>query len=524
MKKWTKVLGLLLGLAGAAGIPAAGSGDTAIAAETSAVASSITSYGPDYLIKNDGSLWVWGGSRSVPTQVPGLKEVKAVFNLEGGGLVVTKDLSVWKWQTNARTLAIDTVQVPELTDLTSLSYVVGHYIAVDGKGEVYDASLSEDGQSVSSFSPVTGLNHVAAAEGYSEDNAQGSWKRFLFLKQDGTVWTSTDELATFQPVQNLSGIIELQNNYALAKDGTLWTWPIESIYNPVPGNSVIHPAALTGITNIRQIQSRAYNSIAIDAASQLWFWGSTITGSSDGTTFHEQAVPLCFTGIKNVTSAYIIERSIVALTADGKIYTTSIGEDSITAGAEFKLLTANVTSMQNGGRHIIMQKNDGTLWGWGVNKNAQLGYANYDFSLEQPVPVQKPISVSLNGEPISFTNGVITRSGQNFVPLRSLFDKLGAIVAYKEEAVTSPTANGGTTRKINKLVTITRTSADKPALSISINTVSGETTVNGKAVTLATPPFIVNGTLYLPLRFISEQLGAVVEWLPQQEGINISMK
>lgn len=524
MMKWTKLLGLLVSIAAAAGIPAPGSGGKAIVAETAAVTSTITAYGADYLIKNDGSLWVWSGSRSVPTQVPGLKEVKAAFDLAVGGLVVTKDLSVWKWKTNTRTMAMETVQVPELTDVTSFSYMVSHYIAINGNGEVYDAALSLDGATETPFSPVTSIDQVAAAEGYSEDNEQGSWRRFLFLKQDGTVWTSTDELATFQSVQNLTGIVQLKNNYALAKDGTVWTWPIESVYNPIAGSRMLTPVPVSGLRDIRMIYDNRFSSLAIDAASNLWFWGSTITGSSDGTTLHEQAVPLRFTGISNVIDAYIMERSIVALTGDGKVYTTSIGEDSISVDTEFTLLASNITSLKPGGRHVIMQKNDGTLWGWGVNKNAQLGYANYDFNFDQPVPVQKPISVSLNGEQVSFTNGVITRSGQNFVPLRSLFDKLGAIVAYKEESTTTPSSNGGTTTKTNKLVIITRTAAGKPALSITINTVSGETTVNGKAVTLATPPFIVNGTLYLPLRFISEQLGAAVNWLPKQEEIAITLK
>ncbi|MNE53337.1 hypothetical protein D3C80_1480600 [compost metagenome] len=219
-----------------------------------------------------------------------------------------------------------------------------------------------------------------------------------------------------------------------------------------------------------------------------------------------------------------MERSIVALTSGGKVYTASIGEETITADAVFTLLASNITSFEGGGRHVIMQKSDGTLWGWGVNKNAQLGYANYDFSFDQPVPMQKPVTLTLNGETVNLTSGVITRSGQNFVPLRSLFDKLGAIVAYKENHTTIPTSSGGTASKVEKIVTITRTAASKPALSISINTVSGETTVNGTVVALATPPFIVNGTLYLPLRFISEQLGATVSWLPQQEEIAISMK
>ncbi|WP_198015865.1 copper amine oxidase N-terminal domain-containing protein [Paenibacillus sp. HW567] len=73
-------------------------------------------------------------------------------------------------------------------------------------------------------------------------------------------------------------------------------------------------------------------------------------------------------------------------------------------------------------------------------------------------------------------------------------------------------------------MTITRNAADKQALSITINTVTWATTVNDKSVMLPTPPFIVSGKVYLPLRFISEQLGASVNWLPQQETLAITMK
>ncbi|MNB90582.1 hypothetical protein D3C75_376420 [compost metagenome] len=525
MKKWTKLLSLALSLATAAGIPVISNAGMAEAADTAASVTTIAAYGPDHLIKRDGSLWVWGDSRPVPTRVPGLTEVKASFGLAGGGgLAVKQDLSVWQWQTNAKTSAMETVQVPEMTGLTDLAMVQGTYLAINAEGAVYQAEFLDNGGGSVSFSPVAGIDGVTAARGYSEDNEQGSWKRFLFLKQDGTVWTSTDQLRSFQPVQKLSGILQLESNFALAGDGTVWTWPIESIYNPVTGSDVMNPVPVTGLKDIRILHDNGRSTLAIDNNAGLWFRGMTITGSSDGTAFHEQALPLRFSGIRNVTHAYIMERSIVALTSGGKVYTASIGEETITADAVFTLLASNITSIEGGGRHVIMQKSDGTLWGWGVNKNAQLGYANYDFSFDQPVPMQKPVTLTLNGETVNLTSGVITRSGQNFVPLRSLFDKLGAIVAYKENHTTIPTSNGGTASKVEKIVTITRTAASKPALSISINTVSGETTVNGTVVALATPPFIVNGTLYLPLRFISEQLGATVSWLPQQEEIAISMK
>nr|WP_279306899.1 stalk domain-containing protein [Paenibacillus pseudetheri] len=64
----------------------------------------------------------------------------------------------------------------------------------------------------------------------------------------------------------------------------------------------------------------------------------------------------------------------------------------------------------------------------------------------------------------------------------------------------------------------------KTALAIGINGVTGAITVNNNAVKLPTLPFIENGSMYLLLRFISEQLGANVEWLPQEERIAITMQ
>lgn len=95
----------------------------AATAAASGGGSGISSYGPDYLIKDDGTLWVWGETKSVPTQVHGLSDVQASFPLYYSAMVATKDGSVWKWESNARTMAIEVKPVPELKNITSFQRV-----------------------------------------------------------------------------------------------------------------------------------------------------------------------------------------------------------------------------------------------------------------------------------------------------------------------------------------------------------------------------------------------------------------
>lgn len=541
MRKWTIALCLALSLTASVTVSAAGTANnsgtaatgSAPAASSVKATSSIKTYGGEYLIKNDGSLWVWGGTRSVPTLIPELKDVQAAFALGqlAGGLAVTKDNTVWRWQTNPKTLAVEAAPVPELNSINEIYQLGNRYILIDGEGKVFSAKLPTSEDSSLLFTAVPAIDGVAAADGYYESDGNSGWSRYTFLKKDGTVWTSRDDLATIEPVQNMSDVIQLSQSYALKKDGTLWNWPILSYDSASSAKgfpSSLTAAQVAGMSNIRSIKGNSQSMLAVDGQARLWFWGSTVTGSSDGTTYHAQKAPVCFTGIKNVTGAYFLERSIVALKSEGKVYTASIEGESMRAGAKFTLLTSEVTSMQEGDRHLILQKTDGSLWGWGVNKNGQLGYGEYEFNYPAPVPVQKPITVSFNGEKLTLTNGVITRGGQNFIPLRSLFDKMGATVSYKEEKNTASSGKaGGTTYTVDKKVTITRPAAatgDKPALSITINAVTGATTVNNQTIMLENPPFAVNGTVYLPLRFISEQLGAVVNWMPQQEEIALTYK
>ncbi len=100
------------------------------------------------------------------------------------------------------------------------------------------------------------------------------------------------------------------------------------------------------------------------------------------------------------------------------------------------------------------------------------------------------VSVTVNGEAIALAPPPIERAGRVFVPLRGVFEKLGASVVYEAGVI----------------------NADGNGRAISLKIGSNQATVGGSAQTIDTPPFIVGATTYVPLRFISEALGAGVDY------------
>jgi len=100
------------------------------------------------------------------------------------------------------------------------------------------------------------------------------------------------------------------------------------------------------------------------------------------------------------------------------------------------------------------------------------------------------LSVTVNGQPATFNPPPIERAGRVFVPLRGVFERLGATVVYQSGTIN---ATGNNT-------------------TVSLRIGSNQATVNGQQRTLDTPPFIVGASTYVPLRFVSEALGAGVNY------------
>lgn len=95
------------------------------------------------------------------------------------------------------------------------------------------------------------------------------------------------------------------------------------------------------------------------------------------------------------------------------------------------------------------------------------------------------------------------------LPARFVAESLGAKVEWNEE---------------NEVVTVTGKNEKDEVVKIVITIGSKTAQVNGGNIELDSPAFIENDRTYTPIRFISEQLGASVEWLESEQKVIIRKK
>lgn len=469
--------------------------------------SGIQSFYPSSLVKTDGTYWIWGSFRqSVPTQLQGLTEVESSF---ADNLIQKKDHTVWHWEKDyySSDTQVNPVPVQQLYNLVAVYYDYKGSLALDADGKVYLIPKTDGKANLEQITPLLGIDNVKSISRTYEVVQQKGKSSWLFLKMDGSVWKAEDSLQSFEPVDSLDHVTDININMALKEDGTVWTWPSVFVGN-VEQDVLVPGTKLEELTNIRTIKTMLYSYLAIDKESRLWFWGGTITGYSDMTMVNSHPNPILITSIKDVKDAFVVERSLIVLTGEGNVYETSIDREKMPSNPVFKLLATEISQIKADWRHIIMQKNNGTLWGWGVNKNGELGYGDYEFMHNTPVPLQQPISVYLNGEPVILTNGVVTRNGEAFIPIRSVFEKMGAVVSWDNKT---------------KTVTIKQSGAGTTPITIQMNYITGVTDMNHEPVDLKNPPLSIAGSSYLPIRFVSEALGAKVEWFQKEQKIEITM-
>lgn len=121
-----------------------------------------------------------------------------------------------------------------------------------------------------------------------------------------------------------------------------------------------------------------------------------------------------------------------------------------------------------------------------------VGYAN------------EPIKVFLDGNRLSFDQPPIIENGRTLVPMRMIFESMGADVTWNDS-----------TQSII---------AETSDMTIVIAVKGGFAVINGDYHTLDVPAKILNGRTLVPVRFIAESLGCNVDWIEETQTVFISKK
>ncbi len=106
---------------------------------------------------------------------------------------------------------------------------------------------------------------------------------------------------------------------------------------------------------------------------------------------------------------------------------------------------------------------------------------------------EQKLSVSLNGENVSFSNAQpIIVNGRTLIPLRGLFEKMGYTIDWEPATKTATLIKGSSI--------------------ISMRSGHKALQVNQNSSILDVPAQIINNSMMIPLRAISEATGASVNW------------
>ncbi|MHB8146001.1 MAG: copper amine oxidase N-terminal domain-containing protein [Vulcanimicrobiaceae bacterium] len=91
----------------------------------------------------------------------------------------------------------------------------------------------------------------------------------------------------------------------------------------------------------------------------------------------------------------------------------------------------------------------------------------------------------------------LVKGGTVLIPLRSMFEQMGASVSYDAAS---------------KTVTVS-----KPGAEVKVTVGKPEVIINGESRPLDVAPILYKGSVLVPLRVISEGMGAYVQWVPDKQ-------
>ena len=258
------------------------------------------------VLKEDGTVWTWGGNSPVLTRVIGLSNIIQIASGYYHNLAIKDDGTVWAWGYNyygqlgnGTTLSASTpVPVSGLTDVMQVSAGYNFSLAVKSDGTAWAWGYNNFGELGNGtlggvisapivVSDLTGVTQVSAG-----------WGHGISVLEDGSVWTwgynaygqlgdgTTTTRRSPVQVSGLTGIIQVSagdyDSLAVKSDGTSWSWGNNWCGQLGDGtmSNKSTPVQVNNLTGVAQMEGSGYSSMALKSDGTVWAWGA-FTGTTD---------------------------------------------------------------------------------------------------------------------------------------------------------------------------------------------------------------------------------------------------
>ena len=268
-------------------------------------------------IKNDGSLWAWGGNelgqlgngqttdQFSPIQIGNDKDWAKISAGQEYSLAIKNDGTLWAWGNNKNGQLGDGTTINKTVpskigsdaDWQLISAGFNHSLAIKVSGSLWawgnnnNSQLGNSGGNM--FYPIqVGIDtdwRLAGAGGST------SFQHSVAIKKDGTLWQwgflggflsgVPEQLGNEKIWEKLS--VGSAHNLALKTDGSIWSWGSNwygKLGTGSTGGSSDLPIKISSTNDWLEIAAGQDHSIAIKKDGSLWSWGRNIHGElGDGT-------------------------------------------------------------------------------------------------------------------------------------------------------------------------------------------------------------------------------------------------
>jgi len=131
------------------------------------------------------------------------------------------------------------------------------------------------------------------------------------------------------------------------------------------------------------------------------------------------------------------------------------------------------------------------------------GQASASATSNNGIQIKNNVSITINGETIQVNDPILNKSDFLLLPMRALYEAVGASVDWDKETLTASAIRNG------KMVDLTID--------------SNKALVDGQEVAMDVAPFMYKDRTYMPLRFVSENFDGVVNWDEATQSVDITL-